>query len=84
MRRLTDREIREHFLPAAPKPAAQTFPKAILKEVPKDKVQEARIFLWRALQLIGQAKHENRDNPVVDIHLKEADEQVRGALRLIL
>lgn len=91
MRRLTDTDIRQHFLPEVKGAESGRFSGShpnlanTPKSIPRDKVQESRVFLWQSLQKIGQAMHENRDgSPVVTVHLKEADEAVRQALRLIL
>lgn len=91
---LTDRDINEHFLGKSNvigstttgrftgiAPNLANTPKA---KPPQDKIMDARVLLWESLKLIGQAKHENQQQPVVDNHLKEADEKVRAALRLIL
>ena len=92
MRRLTQQDMNQHFRekPVTLSVTSGRFSGAhpnqanAPKEFPKDKVQESRLRLWEALKHIGQARHENISQPVVDTHLKEADEAVREALRLIL
>lgn len=85
MRQVSNKDITQHFLGAELLPSGVKFTPTAPKSIPKDKIQEARIALWSALRYVGQAKHENvGSSPVVDTHLKDADEQIRIALRLIL
>jgi hypothetical protein len=84
VKKVTAQDIQNHFLPPA-KPANVSRPAGVIvPPIHRDKIQESRILLWEALRVIGQVKHENQNQPVVDNHLKEADEKVRAALRLIL